>query len=225
MPASCLVPLQAQRPRPSWPARPWRARGEPAPRVNFAYRGRWARKPHGLTLPASGFLRPELQSPERKEAQQQALLPEYEEAIAVTPTGRRHWPKALPEQVRAVRSALAGKIGEGYDFSRTGNTGPDAAGGGRCRERLCGGRLVLESRSLSTRLSLPMQAVPTQMEERVLSRKVLAARRPRPNVALHAHSQVSFMVRVGCVWAVAKPLFLSENVALFYFLAPGFISP
>lgn len=53
------------------------------------------------------WLRPELQSPERKEAQQEALLPEYEEAAAVTPAGRRHWPKALPEQVRAVRSALA----------------------------------------------------------------------------------------------------------------------
>ena len=41
--------------------------------------------------------------------------------------------------------------------------------------------------------------------------------RLRPNVALDAHSQVSFMVRLGCVWAVAKPLFCPKMSHFFLF--------
>ena len=54
------------------------------------------------------WLRPALQSPEHEPAKQEVLLPEAaEEAASVAKQVKRPWPKSLPEQIRAVRSALA----------------------------------------------------------------------------------------------------------------------
>jgi hypothetical protein len=55
------------------------------------------------------WLRPEWQSPQKKPARQEKLLPELAEAEELTTglPGKRPWPKALPEQVRAIRAALA----------------------------------------------------------------------------------------------------------------------
>ena len=69
------------------------------------------------------WLRPEFQAPsEAKATQAEMEIPEPE--AAVVKAGKRAWPKALPEQVQAVRSALAVRAGAvkpselARDFSR-----------------------------------------------------------------------------------------------------------
>ncbi|MEX2304184.1 MAG: DNA methyltransferase [Bryobacterales bacterium] len=55
------------------------------------------------------WLRPQLQSPEKKQARQEKLLPELAEPeeLAAELPGKRQWPKTLPDQVRAIRATLA----------------------------------------------------------------------------------------------------------------------
>src|SRR6266511_3461280 len=56
------------------------------------------------------WLRPEFQAPAEAKATQ-AEMEIAEPEVAVAKAGKRAWPKALPEQVQAVRSALAVRTG------------------------------------------------------------------------------------------------------------------
>lgn len=53
------------------------------------------------------WLRPEFQNPKGRAGEQESLLPGQAAAPVVAAAGKNNWPKALAEQVQAVRSALA----------------------------------------------------------------------------------------------------------------------